>query len=109
MTYLIRVGEQLQAPDGSYVLRTHVRDAECDEFGCAIHNPSDNFMNRQGWAYNWRGGFRGLERMDPIYGIGHIDIDSRAFALRHGFQDPARGHGCAMHNGYPICDPRAWE
>lgn len=101
---------ELVTPDGAYKLRTHDRNAECDELGCCIHNPSDNMQNRVNWLYNWRedNPSRGMERIDPIYHIGHPDLDSQAWALRHGYPDPGLGHGCAIHNGYNICDPRAW-
>lgn len=95
--------------DSGAVLITHEEDDECREFGCVIHNPSDNFMNRQGWAYNWRGGYRGMERIDPIVGGGHPDPDSQAWAKRHGLSDPGLGHGCMVRKGYAICNPRAWE
>lgn len=82
----------LVTPDGSRRLRTHEQNAECDELGCCIHNPSDNIQNRENWPYNWREDRGIMERLCK-HGCGHPDFDSADYLERNG-QRYQNDHGC---------------
>lgn len=107
--FFVRQGDELVTPDGEYKLRTHARNADCD-LGCAIHNPSNHFMNRANWRYNWRFDRGILERLDPELGVGHPDPDGLAYLTRIGEDAKVAGnHGCWIRNGYMACSEEAWN
>lgn len=75
-----------------WVLRTHERNEDCEQNGCALHNPSDTVQNRERWPYNWRTDRGILERICE-HGVGHPDIDSANFLRRIGKAEE-NVHGC---------------
>lgn len=85
---------RLLIPDSEGELVTHQRTEDCDEHGCAVHNPSSMAIaNREEWPYNWRTDRGILERICR-HGIGHPDPDSARFYERQGQGRAMNTHGC---------------
>lgn len=75
-------------------LFTHLPNAECYEFNCVVHNPSNHSM--RAFPTYWRFDRGLMERICP-HGIGHPDPDDLAFQARLKGQAHARAesiHGC---------------
>lgn len=79
---------------GQLLKPVHTKSAECDEYGCVVHNPSEHSLRRG--RTHWRGD-RGL--MERILGTaGHLDPDDYSYKLRTFGSEKANNdsvHGCA--------------
>jgi hypothetical protein len=84
-------GVEFVSPDGEYRLSgIHKETADCHAYGCVVHSPST-------WALsdaplNWRTD-RGIFERICEHGIGHPDLDSADWLIRHGRESEAI-HGC---------------
>jgi hypothetical protein len=78
----------------------HERNAECEEHGCCIHNPSDHPLRDAPLVWRSAGPFdvkpSHMERICE-HGVGHPDPDALAHLRRIGRDEMAEGlaiHGC---------------
>ena len=56
-----------------FLTNVHQRGQCAGEY-CTIHNRSDHHLRH--WRQHWRGDRGIMERIDPVTGIGHPDLDS---------------------------------
>jgi len=82
---------RMVAPSGNYELtRIHPVTADCLQYGCCIHKPTEGHMSS--WPYNWREDRGIMERICP-HGVGHPDQDSANWFSRNG-KEYENVHGC---------------
>lgn len=77
---------------GQFIGAPHARTADCDEFGCVIHNQTDHHM--RGLPTLWRSDRMIMERICE-HGVGHLDPDNMAYFDRTRPDGHSESiHGC---------------
>lgn len=90
-------GVEFVSLDGEYRLtNVHPETAECHQHGCVVHSPSTWALSEA--PLNWRTD-RGIFERICEHGVGHPDIDTVDWLMRHG-RGAEAAHGCC---GYGCC------
>lgn len=82
---------------GQTLFKIHLKDDDCDNYGCIIHNPTKHHMSNWPLIYRERWGRAYPERICE-HGIGHPDPDDMNWYHRY------HGEVKAYYEGIHGCD-----
>lgn len=81
-------------------VEVHDKNADCDAYGCCLHNPSDHSLREAPLVWRQAGAFdikpSHMERVCE-HGVGHPDPDGLAFLRRNNALELVEAlsvHGC---------------
>ena len=83
------MSEKWEMDDGKVLTGVHM-EADCIDWPCVIHRPTDHHMRE--WRLSWRGD-RAIFERHCIHGVGHPDPDQFKYWDETG-QEYESVHGC---------------